>query len=138
MVVSVVDPRNLPDDLMRMVEKEVMTDDQAKVIAEVKDKIKEKRLQRAIKMKEIPRDTEMLQVWKMVPQEIEKDTNKSEVVKMEQLQDVKERIAGWKKRIEKSNQEVRELDAEIEKLEAQVRDAPEMRNLHKKLFQNNT
>ena len=79
LVVSVVDPRNLPYDIMQLVKKEVSNG--RKSIAELEEKIDKKVLERREVRMELQRGDEMLALWQNVLIESMLDVGRSKIKK---------------------------------------------------------
>ena len=127
LVVSVVDPRDLPDDIMEMVENEVSNGRES--IAEIEEKINKKVLERREVRLELQRGDRMLAVWQSVL--ISSKENGDAIM----LEEAKSRIQGFKEMMTRRQNDLKKLNAEIQELEQQVIDEPEMRHMHKQLFQ---
>ena len=129
LVVSVVHPQDLPDDIMQLVKNEVSNGRES--IAELEKKIDKKALEsRKVGMK-LQRGEKMLALWQNILIDSEKNGESM-------LDEAKSRVEGFKAMITETQNDLKKINAEIEELEQQVKDEPKMRDMHRKLFQNNT
>ena len=130
MVVSAVDPRDLPDDIMEIVKNKVSNGRES--IAELKKKIDKKVLELQKVRVGLVHGVEMLAFWQTILIESEIDGDEK------MLDEAKTKIESFQMGQATREDDLKKLKAEIQELEQQVMDEPKMRHLHKKLFQNNT
>ena len=125
LVVSVVDPRNLPDDIMEIVENKVSNGQES--IEELKQKIRNKTSRRE-KVQFLMRAGDI-----MIAQ-TNKDLNMAKKYEKDKVENLQNKLQRFETTKAKFNNELQILGAEIEELEQQV----EMQHMHRKLFQKNT
>ena len=122
-----VDPRDLPDDVMEMVEKEVSNGRES--TAELERKIEKNWLKRFNTMQQLHHCRQMLNVWQSVLVSSEKDGDTN------MLEEAKLRVEGFEAKIPKVQSDLERLNAIERELEQQIIDEPKMRHIHRQLFQ---
>ena len=130
LVVSVVDPRNLPDDIMEIVKNKVSNGRES--IAELKEKIDKKVAELHKVRVGLVHGVEMLGILQTILTESEINGDEK------MLDETKTKIELFEMGQATGKDDLEKLRAEIQELEQQVKDEPKMRDMHRELFQNNT
>ena len=123
-----VHPRNLPDDIMHIVEKKVSNGRES--IAELKNKIDKKVVELYALRSDLVHGVRMLEFWQEVLIDSEKNGDK------DVLDKAKGNIENFQKGQARGAIDSKKLKAEIAELEQQVQNEPKIRHMHRELFLN--